>query len=40
MAVEKRANEARESRESAEAAQEVRILTLNHGEHQDATLYR
>ncbi|XP_045534389.1 glycogen debranching enzyme [Papilio machaon] len=40
MAVEKRANEARESRESAEAAQEVRVLTLNHGEHQDATLYR
>ncbi|XP_068630910.1 glycogen debranching enzyme isoform X2 [Battus philenor] len=46
MAVEKRANEARESRESresrdsTEAVPDVRVLTLNHGEHQDATLYR
>ncbi|CAH2107839.1 unnamed protein product [Euphydryas editha] len=39
MAVEKR--DAQESRESeAEAAPVVRTLTLNHGEHQDAILYR
>ncbi|CAK1603726.1 unnamed protein product [Parnassius mnemosyne] len=50
MAVESRASEAqvgkdgRESRESQESVEpaptEVRVLTLNHGEHQDATIYR
>lgn len=42
MAVEKRASEAREAREAKESREspDVCVLTLNHGEHQDATLYR
>ncbi|XP_046960879.1 glycogen debranching enzyme [Vanessa cardui] len=38
MAVERR--EAQEARESEAEAPVVRTLTLNHGEHQDATLFR